>query len=60
MNRRQRGTNVTPLANLPLFVEQAAARLGMDAAQLRGWAQRPDGSVMLLCANGMKFVVTPE
>jgi len=46
--------------DLPPFAAAAARKLGIDMAELRGWALRPDGSVVLLSANGMKFVVSPE
>ncbi len=46
-------------ADLPPFAVEAARRLGIDLAELRGWALRPDGSVVLLSPNGMKFVVPP-
>ncbi len=48
------------IADLPGFAVAAAQNLGIDLTELRGWALRPDGSVVLLSANGMKFVVTPE
>lgn len=60
MSRGQRSTKSRTQSNLPPFALQAAVKLGIDAAALQGWAQRPDGSVVLLCANGMKFVVAPE
>jgi len=47
-------------ADLPPFAAAAARKLGIDLAELRGWALRPDGSVVLVSANGMKFVVSPE
>jgi hypothetical protein len=34
--------------------------MGIDLQNLRGWALRPDGSAVLVCANGMKFVISPE
>lgn len=48
-----------PAADLPPFAVEAAGRLGIDLTDLRGWALRPDGSVVLLSSNGMKFVVSP-
>ena len=60
MSRAPRSANVKPTASLPAFAVQAAARLGIDVNELRGWARRADGSVVLLCANGMKFVLAPE
>ncbi|MHB1385354.1 MAG: hypothetical protein ACYC6H_09200 [Bellilinea sp.] len=46
--------------DLPAFAAAAAQKLGIDLTELRGWALRPDGSVVLLSANGMKFIVAPE
>jgi len=60
MSRGQRSAKARNPSNLPPFALQAAAKLGIDVAALQGWALRPDGSVVLLCANGMKFVVAPE
>ncbi|MRR30077.1 hypothetical protein EG834_07105 [bacterium] len=60
MTRAPRSANVKPTSSLPGFAVQAAARLGIDVNGLRGWALRADGSVVLLCANGMKFVVAPK
>jgi hypothetical protein len=60
MSRTHPTAKVKPTAGLPPFAVQTAARLGIDVRELRGWALRIDGSVVLLCANGMKFVVAPE
>jgi len=60
MSRAQRCAKSRTHSDLPPFALQAAARLGIEVAALQGWALRPDGSVVLLCANGMKFVVAPE
>lgn len=60
MSRGSRSTKPGTWSSLPPFAQQAAAKLGIDGSALQGWAQRPDGSVVLLCVNGMKFVVTPE
>ncbi|HWR66513.1 MAG TPA: hypothetical protein VN364_10365 [Bellilinea sp.] len=60
MSHAQRSAKTSTQSNLPPFALQAAARLGIEVAALQGWALRPDGSVVLLCANGMKFVVAPE
>ena len=60
MSRAPRSTKTSPPSSLPPFAMQAAAKVGIDAAELQGWALRTDGSVVLLCANGMKFIVAPE
>jgi len=60
MSRGQRSAKTQTQSNLPAFALQAAAKLGLDGSALQGWALRPDGSVVLLCANGMKFIVAPE
>lgn len=58
---RSRRSNEAPVAaDLPPFATAAAQRMGIDLTALRSWLMRPDGSVVLLCANGMKFVVSPE
>ena len=60
MPRSKRSVEPTVVGDLPEFAAAAAQRMGIDLTALRGWALRPDGSVVLLCANGMKFVVSPD
>ncbi|TDA66661.1 MAG: hypothetical protein D9V45_06965 [Chloroflexi bacterium] len=60
MPRSKRRIEPTVIADLPEFAAAAAQRMGIDPATLRSWVMRPDGSVVLLCANGMKFVVSPD
>lgn len=59
MPRNKNKDSASPAADLPPFAVEAAHKLGIDLTELRGWALRPDGSVVLLSANGMKFVVPP-
>lgn len=59
MPRTKNKATAPPAADLPPFAVEAARKLGIDLAELRGWALRPDGSVVLLSLNGMKFVVPP-
>ena len=59
MTRSSKKNDATLTADLPPFAVEAARQLGIDLNDLRGWALRPDGSVVLVSANGMKFVVTP-
>jgi len=47
-------------AGLPEFAVRAAQKMGIDLSGLQGWALRPDGSTVLLAANGMKFVICPD
>ena len=60
MPRSKRSVKPTVAVDLPPFAVAAAQHLGIDLAMLRSWLMRPDGSVVLLCANGMKFVVSPD
>lgn len=60
MPRGKRSAEPTMTADLPAFAVLAAQRLGIDLTGLRGWTLRADGSVVLLTANGMKFVISPE
>lgn len=60
MSRVRSKPDTSLLQDLPPFAAEAARRLGMDPGQLRNWSLRPDGSVVLLAVNGMKFVVAPE
>jgi hypothetical protein len=60
MPRSKRSVEPTVAVDLPPFATAAAQRMGIDLTALRSWVLRPDGSVVLLCANGMKFVVIPE
>lgn len=60
MSRSKRSTDNSLTADLPPFALMAAQRMGIDLTGMRGWALRPDGSVVLLTANGMKFVIAPE
>jgi len=60
MSRARSKPDASLLNDLPPFAADAARRLGIDPEQLRGWSLRPDGSVVLLAVNGMKFVVAPE
>lgn len=59
MPRNKNKTAGSPPDDLPPFAVEAARKLGIDLTELRGWALRPDGSVVLLSPNGMKFVVPP-
>lgn len=60
MGRARNKPDTSLLNDLPPFAAEAALRLGIDTEQLRSWSLRPDGSVVLLAVNGMKFVVAPE
>ena len=60
MPRSKRSIEPDVAVDLPQFAVAAAQRRGIDLTALRSWLMRPDGSVVLLCANGMKFVVSPE
>ena len=60
MPRSKRSVEPTVVVDLPEFASAAAQRMGIDLTVLRSWVMRPDGSVVLLCANGMKFVVSPD
>lgn len=60
MTRSKNKQGHEPVDDLPPFAVKAAHRLGIDLTELRGWALRPDGCVVLLSANGMKFVLAPE
>ena len=57
MPRDKNKPEPTLAADLPPFAAAAARRMGIDLRDLRGWALRPDGSVVLISGNGMKFVV---
>ena len=50
----------TLIPDLPPFAVGAALSLGIDLGDLQAWALRPDGSVVLISGNGMKFVVMPK
>lgn len=60
MPRSKRSIEPAVIVDLPQFAAAVAQRMGIDLTALRSWLMRPDGSVVLLCANGMKFVVSPE
>lgn len=60
MARSKNKVEQSPADDLPASVVTTANKLGIDLAELRGWALRPDGSVVLVSGNGMKFVITPE
>ena len=60
MPRSKRSIKPTVIVDLPEFAAAAAQRMGIDLTVLHRWVMRPDGSVVLLCANGMKFVVSPD
>ena len=46
----------TPETELPLVVEKAADRFGVNPQYLMAWKVYPGGKVVLIAANGMKFV----
>lgn len=46
-----------PVRSLPRKVSQAAQRIGLPAAQVLDWAVRPNGTIVLVASNGMKFVL---
>ncbi|MHB0988983.1 MAG: hypothetical protein ACYC3P_10025 [Bellilinea sp.] len=60
MPRSKRRIEPTAVVDLPEFAAAAAQRMGIDLTALRSWLMRLDGSVVLLCANGMKFIVSPD
>lgn len=60
MARSKNKVEQSPADDLPANVVSIAQKLGIDLAELRGWALRPDGSVVLVSGNGMKFVITPD
>jgi hypothetical protein len=44
---------------LPERARKAAAALGLDAGRCLGWAERPDGAVVIVARDGRKFVWRP-
>lgn len=46
----------TPEPEIPLVVEKAADRFGVNPQHLLTWKVYPGGKVVLIAANGMKFV----
>lgn len=60
MARSKNKVEQTPADDLPASVVTIAQKLGIDLTELRGWALRPDGSVVLVSGNGMKFVISPD
>jgi len=50
----QKGTGSE--TEISLVVEKAADRFGVNPQQLLAWKVYPGGKVVLIAANGMKFV----
>ena len=48
--------DTTPETEIPLVVEKAAHRFGVNSKHLMTWKVYPGGKVVLIAANGMKFV----
>ena len=48
--------DTTPETEIPLVVEKAANRFGVNSQHLMTWKVYPGGKVVLIAANGMKFV----
>jgi len=43
--------------DIPAAVQQVAKTLNLEVAALLDWKMHPDGRVVLIAPNGMKFVV---
>jgi hypothetical protein len=48
--------HVKPSAVFPREVSRLAAAHGIEAGTLQQWKVYPDGKVVMIAANGMKFV----
>lgn len=42
---------------LPRKISQAALKVGLPPDKVADWAVRPNGTIVLLASNGMKFIL---
>lgn len=47
-------------SGLPRKINQAALKIGLPPDKVADWAVRPNGTIVLLSTNGMKFILPPR